>query len=79
MIKRGFKLNPYDRCVVNNTIDKRRCTSLWHVDDLKISHVDSNILDDIIELLGEEYGQDTETPLMLHHEKMHDYLGMTII
>jgi hypothetical protein len=35
----GFEINPHDWCVANKMIDGK-CTVLWHVDDLKISHVD---------------------------------------
>ena len=51
MNKWGLKLNPYERCVANKTINRRQCTILWHVDELKISHVDSNVVDDIIGIL----------------------------
>ena len=50
-------MNPYDISVANKTIDGRQCTIILPVDDLKISHVDSNVVDDIIELLDKEYGQ----------------------
>ena len=36
----GFKLNPYDPCVANKTINDKQMTVCWHVDDLKVSHVD---------------------------------------
>ena len=49
--KWGFKLKPYDICVANKTIGIRQGTILWHVDDLKFSHVDSNVVDDIIDIL----------------------------
>jgi Reverse transcriptase (RNA-dependent DNA polymerase) len=32
----GFRLNPYDSCVANKTINGKQCTVLWHVDDFKI-------------------------------------------
>ncbi len=38
--KWGFTVNPYDCCVMNKIINGNQCTVLWHVDDLKISHVD---------------------------------------
>ena len=41
----GFKLNPYDRCVTNKTVNGEQCTICWHVDDNKISHVDPKIVD----------------------------------
>ena len=36
----GFAMNPYDWCCMNKMIDGKQCTILWHVDDIKISHVD---------------------------------------
>jgi hypothetical protein len=38
----GFEINPYDWCVANKMMNGKQCTILWHVDDLKISHVDPN-------------------------------------
>ena len=35
-----FVINPYDWCIANKMIDGKECTIIWHVDDLKISHVD---------------------------------------
>ena len=77
--KWGFKLNPYDRCVANKLINGKQCTILWHVDDLKISHVDPNVIEDIISKLDKAYGQNKDTPLAIHRGKTHDYQGMTII
>ena len=74
--KWGFKPNPYDECVANKTINGKQCTILWHVDDLKISHVDKTVVDDIIGQLNERYGK--ESPLTVTRGRVHDYLGMTI-
>jgi hypothetical protein len=74
--KWGFKLNPYDPCVANKMINGNQCTILWHVDDLKISHVDAKVVTDIIKLLESEFGK--EAPLTQTRGKVHDYLGMTI-
>jgi len=35
----GFKINGYDQCVANKNIEGKQCSILWHVNDLKISHV----------------------------------------
>ena len=35
----GFKLNPYDPCVVNKNINSTQMTVYWHVDDLKVSQI----------------------------------------
>ena len=74
--KWGFKINPYDSCVANKMINGSQCTILWHVDDLKISHVDSEVVTDVIKLLESEFGK--EAPLTKTRGKVHDYLGMTI-
>ena len=44
----GFEINPYDQCVANKNIEGKQCTILWHVDDLKISHVSRDVVEDII-------------------------------
>jgi len=33
----GFNLNEYDPCVANKMINGKKCTIIWHVDDLKIA------------------------------------------
>ncbi len=72
----GFEINPYDWCVANKMMDGKQCTILWHVDDLKISHVDPNAVTEVIQLLEEEFGK--EAPLPKTRGKVHDYLGMTL-
>jgi hypothetical protein len=72
----GFTVNPYDSCVVNKMIDGKQCTIIWHVDDLKLSHVKQSVLDDIADKLSSKYGE--QTPLVVHCGKIHEYLGMTI-
>jgi hypothetical protein len=72
----GFEVNPYDSCVVNKTINGKQCTILWHVDDLKVSHVEQAVLEDIASRIDKKYGQ--QTPIVVHRGKIHDYLGMTI-
>ena len=71
-----FELNPYDNCVANKLINGTQCTILWHVDDLKISHVDPMVVGSIINLLNERYGK--EAPLTVTRGKIHDYLGRTL-
>ena len=43
--RNNFVLNPYDPCVANRVIDDKQQTVCWHVDDCKISHVDSKTND----------------------------------
>ena len=72
----GFVVNPYDECVANKMVNGKQCTVLWHVDDLKISHVDSKVVDDVLDKLGQRYGKDA--PLVTTRGKIHEYLGMTL-
>jgi hypothetical protein len=76
LISQGYVLNPYDPCVANKTINGKQCTILWHVDDLKISHVDSSVVDQVLVQLNDEYGK--EAPLTVTRGKVHDYLGLTL-
>jgi len=43
----GFTINRYDQCVANKVINGKQCTIIWHVDDLKISHLDKKVVEDI--------------------------------
>jgi hypothetical protein len=72
----GFVANPYDCCVMNRTVGGKQQTVLWHVDDLKISHVDGAVNEQLLNKLNEWYGK--ETPLTVTRGDMHEYLGMTI-
>jgi hypothetical protein len=74
--EQGFTANPYDSCVVNKIENGKQCTVLWHVDDLKVSHVEDSVLDGVLACLNERYGK--ETPLTVTRGDIHNYLGMTI-
>jgi hypothetical protein len=74
--KMGFTTNPYDCCCMNMQIDGSQCTILWHIDDIKVSHTDADVVTKILVLINEEYGK--ETPLTVTRGLVHDYLGMTI-
>ena len=69
-------MNPYDKCVANKKINGKQCTIIWHVDDLKISHVEKKVVDDIIKRLKDKFGQ--EGPLSSSSGKILEYLGMTL-
>ena len=44
----GFIVNPYDNCVANKLFNGKQCTITWHVDDLKISHVDKDVVEGVV-------------------------------
>jgi hypothetical protein len=69
----GFVINLYDVCVANKTINGKHCTVTWHVDDLKISHEDRQVVDGFIKQVDEEFGK--ESPLTESRGGIHDYLG----
>jgi hypothetical protein len=72
----GFKLNPYDFSVANKKINGQKCTITWHIDDLKISHVDSNVVSDIIKKIDKVFGR--KAPLTITRGKKLEYLGMLL-
>jgi hypothetical protein len=77
LIAEGFEMNPYDECVVNKIINGKQCTMVWHVDDLKISHVEEQVTQEIVSLLQKKYGS-VDAPVTVSYGKVHDYLGMTL-
>ncbi len=36
----GFEINPYDPCAANSDINRKQMTVTWHVDELKVSHME---------------------------------------
>ena len=37
----GFVVNPYNICVSNKDLSGYQMTELWHVDDVKVSHINA--------------------------------------
>ena len=72
----GFIMNPYDDCVGNKIVDGEQLTVTWHVDDLKVSHVNPKAVDDFINQMQDEFGK--EGPISISRGKKHDYLGMIL-
>ena len=69
----GFVLNPYDSCVANCDINGKQCTIAWYVDDMKISHVDPEVVTDIINKIESKFDKMT-----VMRGKEHVFLGMKI-
>ena len=59
----------YDPCVANKGVNGTQMTVIWHVDDLKVSHVDKNENSKIAEWMKTIYGE----KLTVHKGKNHDY------
>ena len=69
----GFRINPYDKCVANKMIDGHQCTIVWYVDDVKVSHKDKSVVQDVIKNIEDYFGD-----LVISEGPTHDYLGMNI-
>ena len=69
----GFQLNPYGMWVANKYIKGIQCTIAWYVDDNKASHVEQDVIDDVISKVEERF-------LVLKVTKcnVHTFIGMKI-
>ena len=45
LVQWGFVVNPYDECVANKKCSGGQLTVTWHVDDIKVSHKSSTVVD----------------------------------
>ena len=43
-----FEFNPYDLCVMTKEINGKQYTVVWHVDDLKVSHLDPEVITGVL-------------------------------
>ena len=78
---KGFTVNPYDSCVWNKIVNGKQLTIVFHVDDCKLSHVDSKVLDDTIEWLRRDYEsifEDGSGMMKVSRGRKHTYLGMDL-
>jgi hypothetical protein len=73
--EQDFEINPYDPCVANILHDCKQLTVCRHVDDLKASHQDPQVIDNLIKWLHIKYG--TIGELKVTSGKIHEYFGMT--
>ena len=63
-------------CTFNKMVNSEQITVQFHVDDLKVSHKDYAVLDDFLDDLRSEFGQEDE--LTENKGLVHEYLGITI-
>ena len=76
LTKYGFKVNPYDLCVANTMAHGKQLTVSWHVDDVKASHANMKVVNEILQWVKKTYGTLGEVKVM--RGKIHDYLGMML-
>jgi hypothetical protein len=76
-----FVINPYDPCVESKTIEGEQMTICFHVDDCKLSHRKTKVMDSMIEYLRQGYDNistDTSRAMTVSRDNIHKYLGMTM-
>ena len=73
-------MNPYKPCLWNKDINGKQFMIKFHVDDLKLSHVDPSVVTMIINKLKDAYtgNSSIKDELTITQGKVHDYLGMSI-
>ena len=64
--------------MVNKEINGNQCTIVWWVDDLKISHKDSRIVDEVLKLLKSKYDAEDIGVMSPSRGKVHEFLGMKL-
>ena len=70
----GFEINLYDWCVANKIVNSKQLTVVWHVNDLKISHVDKEVVTECINILDQKYGWEAcgkRCPFTVHRGRTH--------
>jgi hypothetical protein len=78
---RSFVITPYDPCIANNKIEGKQMTICFHVDDCKLSHRKTKIMDSMIDYLRQEYEsifEDGSGAMTVIRGKIHKYLGMNL-
>lgn len=68
----GFIENPYDACTINKFVNDKQLTIVWHVNDLKISHIDEQVGNKVLADLKKDFGGLTRlstTTGKVHSEK----------
>ena len=74
LINDDYVLNKYDACTVNKVVNGKQLTIQFYVDDLKIFHVDPEVVDKALSSLEERFGK-----LEASRGCNHEFLGMSIV
>ena len=72
----GYQRNKYDWCVMNKIDNDKQCTILFHVDDLNMLQVDSNIFSSVLADVEAKYGKFVK--ITITRGKINKYFRMTI-
>ena len=72
----GFQENPYNPFVMKKVISESLCTICWHMDYLKISHMQSTVVDGVLRRLEVKYRK--VYLIKTTQGKVHNYLLMLL-
>ena len=61
---------------MKKNVKGRKCTILCHVDDLKMSHINSNAVTSVLADIDAEYAKIEK--MIITRGKIHTYLGVNI-
>jgi hypothetical protein len=80
LMKQGYKINPYDGCVANKVVKGKQVMICFHIDDCKISHKSSAVIDNTIAWIRlrvecKSIFEDGLGQMKVHRGKTHKYLG----
>jgi hypothetical protein len=81
LTKQGFELNPYDACVANKRVNGKQITNFFHVNDCKMSHKLSKVVDATVKWLQTKYEsifEDDSRAMKVHRGKTHTILGVSL-
>jgi hypothetical protein len=62
--------------MVNKLINSKQCTLIWHVDNVKISHAEKAVVENIPKELNNKFGKNSL--IRTTRGKVLEYLGITI-
>ena len=51
----GFKINPYDPCVIKKLVNGKKMTVVWHIGNFKVSHERKKIVTRMAKWLNKTY------------------------
>jgi hypothetical protein len=72
LVEDGFIFNPLDPCIMNKTINGQQITVVIYVDDILVTSVSSQAINDFEQLLRNKFHE-----ISTYDGKTHSYLGMT--
>lgn len=74
----GFQINPYNICVTNGKIDEGQHTVAYHDYNVKSSHMNKRVNDNLSEWVEKTYRSKENGHLKVTRGKKHDYLTMPL-